>query len=145
MPATRCRMTFDVLALEAKTLVEAHEDKIWLCPIDSGCTKPFPHPRGAGRLARYLYARRPCQLSSQARFDLARPRCARAEDFVPAPAVVRVPAAGTYHSASVGVGRPHGARPKAVWVVAGHHEKAAHHAHTAAGHATHARDHVGRS
>ena len=23
-----------------------YRDKIWLCPLNSGCTKPFPHPRG---------------------------------------------------------------------------------------------------
>jgi hypothetical protein len=26
-------------------LVEAHRERIWLCPMNSGCTKPFPHPR----------------------------------------------------------------------------------------------------
>jgi len=36
----------DVLALNASALVEVYLDKIWLCPINSGCTKPFPHPRG---------------------------------------------------------------------------------------------------
>jgi hypothetical protein len=30
-----------------------------------------------------------CQIASQARFELTRPRCARAEDFVPAPAAWR--------------------------------------------------------
>lgn len=36
----------DVLELDSKSLVEAYSNKIWLCPINSGCTKPFPHPRG---------------------------------------------------------------------------------------------------
>lgn len=49
----------DVLALDAKSLVQAYEDKIWLCPINSGCTKPFPHPRGKNTFQRtsdYPYA-----------------------------------------------------------------------------------------
>lgn len=49
----------DVLVLNAKALVEAHLDKIWLCPMNSGCTKPFPHPRGMEtfqRVSEYPYA-----------------------------------------------------------------------------------------
>ena len=49
----------DVLELNAKALVEAYAAKIWLCPINSGCTKPFPHPRGNltfQRIADYPYA-----------------------------------------------------------------------------------------
>lgn len=36
----------DVLELAARPLVFAYSDKIWFCPINSGCTKPMPHPRG---------------------------------------------------------------------------------------------------
>jgi len=36
----------DVLALDSASLAAAYADKIWLCPINSGCTKPYPHPRG---------------------------------------------------------------------------------------------------
>lgn len=36
----------DVLEIDAKALVNAYRDKIWLCPMNSGCTKPIPHPRG---------------------------------------------------------------------------------------------------
>ena len=36
----------DVLELKARPLVSTHRDKIWLCPLNSGCTKPFPHARG---------------------------------------------------------------------------------------------------
>lgn len=36
----------DVLEIDTASLVGAYKDKIWLCPINSGCTKPFPHPRG---------------------------------------------------------------------------------------------------
>ena len=36
----------DVLELDSKALVAAHANRVWLCPINSGCTKPFPHPRG---------------------------------------------------------------------------------------------------
>ena len=49
----------DVLILDAKPLIEAYEKKIWLCPINSGSTKPFPHPRGEKtfqRIADYPYA-----------------------------------------------------------------------------------------
>lgn len=45
----------DVLELDAKSLLQAYEGKIWLCPINSGCTKPFPHPRGKKTFQRILY------------------------------------------------------------------------------------------
>lgn len=35
----------DVLTISTKKLIELHENDIFLCPINSGCTKPFPHPR----------------------------------------------------------------------------------------------------
>lgn len=35
----------DVLEIDARALIEAHYQRIWFCPINSGCTKPFPHPR----------------------------------------------------------------------------------------------------
>jgi hypothetical protein len=38
--------THDVVEVDARRLVEAYYDQIWLCPINSGCTKPMPHPRG---------------------------------------------------------------------------------------------------
>jgi hypothetical protein len=49
----------DVLEVEAAPLFAAYQDKIWLCPINSGCTKPFPHPRDLStfqRLQTYPYA-----------------------------------------------------------------------------------------
>ena len=49
----------DVLLLDAKPLIDAYRDKIWFCPINSGCTKPFPHPRGKKmfqRISDYPYA-----------------------------------------------------------------------------------------
>jgi hypothetical protein len=49
----------DVLQLDTKALIQAHEDKIWFCPMNSGCTKPFPHPRGKNtflRIPDYPYA-----------------------------------------------------------------------------------------
>lgn len=36
----------DVLELETKALVKAYRKKITLSPMNSGCTKPIPHPRG---------------------------------------------------------------------------------------------------
>src|ERR1700689_802370 len=35
----------DVIEVRSRPLVEAYFEKIWLCPMNSGCTKPFPHPR----------------------------------------------------------------------------------------------------
>lgn len=35
-----------VLTLETRPLVERHLDRITLSPMNSGCTKPMPHPRG---------------------------------------------------------------------------------------------------
>jgi hypothetical protein len=34
-----------VIEVSARKLVEAHRHRIWFCPMNSGCTKPFPHPR----------------------------------------------------------------------------------------------------
>lgn len=49
----------DVVEVDARTLVEAYYDKIWLCPINSGCTKPMPHARDENsfkRIPDYPYA-----------------------------------------------------------------------------------------
>ena len=49
----------DVLEVDTRSLIEAHRDAIWLCPINSGCTKPMPHPRDERIFARipdYPYA-----------------------------------------------------------------------------------------
>lgn len=49
----------DVLTLDSAKLVAAYAQKIWLCPMNSGCTKPIPHPRGIAtfrRIADYPYA-----------------------------------------------------------------------------------------
>jgi hypothetical protein len=35
----------DVLTIDTKLLVEAYEEKIKLSPMNSGNTKPYPHPR----------------------------------------------------------------------------------------------------
>lgn len=48
----------DVLEVDTRSLIDAHRNSIWLCPINSGCTKPFPHPRDEGifsRIADYPY------------------------------------------------------------------------------------------
>ena len=47
-----------VLEIEARALMEAHRDAIWLCPINSGATKPMAHPRGEDsflRIPNYPY------------------------------------------------------------------------------------------
>jgi hypothetical protein len=51
----------DVIEVQSRSLVQAYYDKIWLCPMNSGCTKPFPHPRDAQtfrRIPDYPYAER---------------------------------------------------------------------------------------
>ncbi len=35
-----------VLIIDTQSLVTAHEENIYLSPMNSGCTKPYPHPRG---------------------------------------------------------------------------------------------------
>ena len=36
----------DVIVLDTKRLLAANEDHVWLSPMNSGNTFPFPHPRG---------------------------------------------------------------------------------------------------
>jgi hypothetical protein len=51
----------DVIEVRSRPLVEAYHDKIWLCPMNSGCTKPFPHPRSEStfrRIEDYEYSKR---------------------------------------------------------------------------------------
>ena len=52
----------EVLVLDSRELVTAYRDKIWLCPMNSGATKPMPHPRGRSTFSRigdYPYDKRP--------------------------------------------------------------------------------------
>ena len=49
----------DVLEVDTRSLIAAYRDSIWLCPINSGCTKPYPHPRDQStfqRIGTYPYA-----------------------------------------------------------------------------------------
>ncbi|WP_417540038.1 DUF7002 family protein [Marinobacter sp.] len=49
----------DVLEVDTQSLIETHRDAIYLCPINSGCTKPMPHPRDEkifARISDYPYA-----------------------------------------------------------------------------------------
>lgn len=49
----------DVLEVDARSLVDTHFQAIWFCPINSGCTKPMPHPRDEStfqRIRDYPYA-----------------------------------------------------------------------------------------
>jgi hypothetical protein len=51
--------THVVLTLDAATLIPANADRITLSPINSGCTKPMPQPRGRDtfqRIAQYPFA-----------------------------------------------------------------------------------------
>jgi Family of unknown function (DUF7002) len=34
-----------VIEVCTRKLVAAHRQRIWFCPMNSGCTKPYPHPR----------------------------------------------------------------------------------------------------
>jgi hypothetical protein len=48
-----------VLTVDTKALIIEHRDQITLSPINSGCTKPMPHPRDKGcflRINDYDYA-----------------------------------------------------------------------------------------
>lgn len=42
----------DVIELNTQSVIDAYKEKIWLCPINSGCTKPFPHPRDENTFSR---------------------------------------------------------------------------------------------
>lgn len=42
----------DVIELDTASMIEAHYNKIWLCPINSGFTKQDPAKRGKGTFAR---------------------------------------------------------------------------------------------
>jgi hypothetical protein len=46
----------DVLTIDTQSLMNAHENRAWLCRMNSGNTWPFPLPRGRGdfmRIAQY--------------------------------------------------------------------------------------------
>ena len=42
----------DVLEVNTKSLIEVYRQRIWLCPMNSGNTKPYPHQRGKGTFLR---------------------------------------------------------------------------------------------
>jgi hypothetical protein len=49
----------DVIQVNTDELVRAYRERIWLCPINSGCTKPMPHPRDEStfrRISDYPYS-----------------------------------------------------------------------------------------
>jgi hypothetical protein len=41
-----------VLTIDTMLLLDRHSDRTSLSPINSGCTKPFPHPRGSATFLR---------------------------------------------------------------------------------------------
>ena len=48
----------DVIEVDTRSLIEAHRERIWFCPMNSGSTKPYPHPRDEStflRIADYPY------------------------------------------------------------------------------------------
>ena len=49
----------DVLEVDTRSLIVAHREAIWFCPINSGAAKPMPYPRDESifaRIADYPYA-----------------------------------------------------------------------------------------
>ena len=42
----------DVLEVDSRSLIETHRARLWLCPINSGATKPFPRARDESYFAR---------------------------------------------------------------------------------------------
>ena len=44
----------DVIEVNTRSLIEAHRDRIWLCPMNSGNTKPFPHRRDESTFSRIV-------------------------------------------------------------------------------------------
>jgi hypothetical protein len=93
----------DVLILDTASLLAVHGQNVVLSPINSGCTKPFPHPRGRSTfldIASYPYVdRRRTRPAGNAVVELA------VSDGIPdiEPLVVRV------------VRRRAGKRPRLIW------------------------------
>ena len=46
------KLDHDVLVIDTKSMVNAHQNKIWLCHMNSGNTFPMPHKRGANTFCR---------------------------------------------------------------------------------------------
>lgn len=44
----------DVLEIDAAALLADHRNATWLCAMNSGCTKPYPHPRGMSTFSRIV-------------------------------------------------------------------------------------------
>lgn len=42
----------DILEVDTRSLIESHRERIWFCPINSGCTKPMPRKRDESDFAR---------------------------------------------------------------------------------------------
>ena len=75
----------DVLEVDTRSLIESDRERIWLCPINSGATKPFPHPRDESYFARiddYPYShwrkkRKKCECAVELAVDYSVPEIAR--------------------------------------------------------------------
>lgn len=44
----------DVIEVNTRSLIMAHRDSIWFCPMNSGNTKPVPHPRNESTFSRIV-------------------------------------------------------------------------------------------
>ncbi len=42
----------EVLIFNSSKIIDAYREKIWLCSMNSGCTKPFPWPRDYSKFSR---------------------------------------------------------------------------------------------
>lgn len=55
------KLPHDILVVDTRSLIDAHRDSITLSPMNSGNTRPFPHPRGLRTflpISQYPYADR---------------------------------------------------------------------------------------
>jgi hypothetical protein len=65
-----------VLTVNTSTLLSAHASRVLLCPMNSGCTKPNPHPRGRNAflpMSAYPFEERRKKASRDAVVELAVP------------------------------------------------------------------------
>lgn len=68
------KMRHTVLTIDTSALLAAHHQRVLLCPMNSGATKPMPHPRGRNTflpLAQYPFEERRRKNSRDAIVELA--------------------------------------------------------------------------
>jgi len=45
----------DVLTVDTESLLSVHSERVWLCHMNSGNTRPYPHPRGRDTFKRIAH------------------------------------------------------------------------------------------